>query len=194
VIGRNWKVRQREAVGGLEALLRGRAADIAIEPGDQRVGGVADLADMDIVEFAVELGTGGDRRTADRAHLAVRMGAAGDVQHRLPLNMHAADEHRVCPVELAIVGRADILIDELDLPAFGQIGGDQQDALRRHERLHAHQLVSVLERSERWRVARKDAQDAAWILCDCLASHGRSLFGGDAPLRHFIVAYLRSNV
>jgi hypothetical protein len=103
------------------------------------------------------------------------VGAAGDVQHRLALDVHAADEHRVRPVELAIVGRADILVNEPNFPAFGQIGGDQQDALRRHERLHAHQLVGMLEGSERRRVAWKDAQDMACMSDDDLASQGRPL-------------------
>ena len=42
-----------------------------------------------------------------------------------------------------------------------QIGGDDQDALRRHEGAHAvGQLVGVLERAEGRGIARKDAQDA----------------------------------
>ena len=175
VIGRDRKVRQRQAVGGLEALLRRRPADIAIERGDQRVGRIADFADMEIVEFAVELRAGGDRRAADRAHLAARMGAARDIQHRLALDVHAADEHRVRPVELALRGRADILIDEPNFPMFRQIGRDQQDALRRHECLHAHQLVGMLEGAEGRCVARKNAQDAACMSDDDLASHGRPL-------------------
>ena len=48
---------------------------------------------------------------------------------------------------------------------LGQIGGDEQQALRRHERAHAfHQVVSMIEGPEGWRVARENAQDAAPIV------------------------------
>ncbi len=128
---------------------------------------------MEIVEIGIKLRTGGNGWAPEGADLAPGVGAAGDILHRLALDVHAADKDRIRPVEFAILRRADILIDEANLPPFRQIGGDQQDALRRHEGAHPHQFVSMLEGAERGGIARKNAQDAARMVNDDLASHGR---------------------
>jgi hypothetical protein len=63
--------------------------------------------------------------------------------------MHAADEHGFRPFEIFPAGRADVLVDETHRPIRRQIGGDQQQALRRHEGLDAvRQRIGVFECTE----------------------------------------------
>jgi len=173
VVGGDRKIRQRQALAGFEFLLHERARDIAVEQGDQGVGRVADLADVQVVEVRIEKRAGGNRRTAEHADLAARVRPACDVLHCAALDVHAADKDRVCPIDLSIFRGADVLIDEADIPALRQIGGDEENTLRRHEGFDPHQAIRVLERAEGGRVAREHAQNSSRILYDCLASHGR---------------------
>ena len=74
----------------------------------------------------------------------------------------------------SLAGGADVLVDEADRPVGRQIGRDQQQPLRRHERLDAvGQRIGVFERAERRRVAREDAQDAPYRL-NAFSSHQTS--------------------
>ena len=116
------------------------------EPRDQIIGGIAKFADMQIVEGRIVIRAGADRRAAERDRQIEGMGAAADVVHLLPLDMHAADEHRFGPVEILGRGGADIFVDETDFPVGRQICRDDQKALRRHEGLDAvGQRIGVLE-------------------------------------------------
>ncbi len=67
---------------------------------DQAVGGVAELADMEIVELRIILRAGTHRGPAQRHRAAGRVGAGADIVHLLALDVHAADEHRVRPCEI----------------------------------------------------------------------------------------------
>src|ERR1700674_504685 len=92
----------------------------------------------------------------------------------MTLDMHATDEYRLRPFEVFRRGRADVLVDETDRPTGGEISGDQQQTLRRHERLDAvGQRIGMFECAERRRIARKHAQDAAHRL-NALSSHQNS--------------------
>ena len=97
------------------------------------------------------------------------MGARAQMSFDLAaLDVHAADEHGLGPGEIRVAGRRDVFVDEPDLPAGRQGGGDQQQALRRHEGLHAvGHVIGVFEGAERGRVARKYTQDfserLSWI-------------------------------
>jgi hypothetical protein len=51
--------------------------------------------------------------------------------------VHAADEDGFRPFEIFFGGDADVLVDEADLSVRRQIGRDQEQALRRHQGLHA---------------------------------------------------------
>src|SRR6266852_164385 len=99
------------------------------------------------------------------------MRPAADIVHLLTLDMHTTDEYRVRPFEVCPRGWAEVFVNETDQPIRGQIGRDQQQALRRHEGPHTvSQGIRVLERAERRRVARKDAQDAPHCF-NALSSH-----------------------
>ena len=129
---------------------------------------------MEIIERGIVIRARAHRRPADRNRQIERMRAAADVVHLLALDVHAADEHRFRPLEVFPRGGANVLVDEADRPVGREVGRDQQQALRRHESLHAiGQRVGVLERTKRRRVARKDAQDAPCRL-DAFSSHQTS--------------------
>ena len=82
------------------------------------------------------------------------MGAAADVVHLLALDMHAADEDGLRPLEILLRGGTNVLVDEADFPVGRQIGRDQQKSLRRHEGEHAiRQGIGVLKGAKRRRVA-----------------------------------------
>ena len=93
-----------------------------------------------------------------------RLGARVDVADLRLLHMHAADEHRVGPGEIRVGRLAEVLVDEAHLPALRQVGGDHQQALRRHEGLHVHQRVGAREGAERGGVGGEDAQDASFLI------------------------------
>ena len=95
------------------------------------------------------------------------------------LDVHAADHHDVGPFELGGGRLADILVDETDRPPFRHIGGDQQQALRRHEGAHPfHQPIGVVEGAEGGRVMRKNAQDPTSVLDWDRAAHATSDLSG----------------
>jgi hypothetical protein len=79
--------------------------------------------------------------------------------------VHAANENDICPRKVRGLCALDILIDESDLPTLRQIGGDDQQTLRRHERTYArHQLKRMSKSAEGRRVGREDAEDISTIL------------------------------
>ena len=160
LIGRDRKLRHRHAVLGRQHDLLLGARRIARQDLEQLIGGVAELADMEIVERRIIIRARADRGTAERDRQVELMGAAADVVHVLALDVHAADEDGLRPFELFPRRAAEILVDELDLPFLGQIGREQQQALRRHEGADAvGQRVGMLERAERRRVTREDAEN-----------------------------------
>ena len=117
---------------------------------------------MQIVKRRIVVGTGADRRPPDRNRQVEGVRPAANIVHLLPLNMHAADEDSLRPLEILGGCGPDIFVDEPDRPVFGQIGRDQQQPLRGHEGLNAvGQRIGVFERAKGGRVARKDAQDTA---------------------------------
>jgi hypothetical protein len=83
-----------------------------------------------------------------------------DARDAAPLHVHAAHEDCVAPREVGVCRRTDVLVDNAHLPSARQVGGDEEEALRRHERADAGQeVVRVLERPERRCVGREDAED-----------------------------------
>ena len=73
-------------------------------------------------------------------------GAAPDVADLLGLDVHAGDKHDVRPGKVRRGRECDILVDEADRPILRHVGRDQEETLRRHERLYpVHQLVGVLK-------------------------------------------------
>ena len=141
----------------------------------QPVGGLADLADMEIVEVRIHFRRARHRWPAERGHLAGGFGAAGDVVNLRRLDMHAADQDGIRPREIGGAGRRDILVDEANRPLLGHIGRDQQQALRRHEGAHPpEQMIGVGKRAERGRIGRKYAKDPAGIA-------GRSAGNANGP-------------
>jgi hypothetical protein len=93
------------------------------------------------------------------------VGAPDDLVDLRALHVHARDEDDVGPGEVLARRGARVLVDEADLPGFGEIRGDRQEALRRHEGADppTEERVSVLEGAERARIRRIDAENAAMI-------------------------------
>ena len=104
-----------------------------------------------------------------------RVRALGDIVNLRRLDVHAADQDDVGPLEFGGGRLADILVDEADRPPFRHIGRDQEQALRRHEGAHPlHQPIGVVEGAERGRVVRENAQDPASVLDWDRAAHATS--------------------
>jgi hypothetical protein len=149
LIGGDRKVAHGDAILGREHDLALGARDVHRKATEQRVGGVAELADMQVVERGIIFRTGADRGTADRDGQIEFMSAAADVVHLLALDMHAADEHGFRPLEIGFGRGRQVLVDEADLPLLGQIGRKHQQPLRRHEGfLAVGQGVGIFERTE----------------------------------------------
>ena len=162
VVGGHRELVEGEPLLGLERDLRSRPRDARVEAADQVVGGVAHLADVQIVELGIHLGRARHRRPAERRDLAGRVGARADVLDLRLLDVHAAHQHHVGPGEVGLGRARDVLVDEAHRPGVRHVGGDQQEPLRRHEGAHpAHQRKGMLERAERRRVGGKHAEDAA---------------------------------
>ena len=120
LIGGNGEGVERQPLPGLEADLLRRPGAIAPQSGKQFLGRVAQFADMEKVGVGVELGTGGNRGTAERDRLAVAMGAGADVADLPALHVHAADEDGVGPGKIRFAGGSDVFVDEPDPPPLGQ--------------------------------------------------------------------------
>jgi hypothetical protein len=54
--------------------------------------------------------------------------ALGDIVNLLALDVHAADQDDVGPLEFCGGRLADILVDEADRPPFRHVGRDQEQA------------------------------------------------------------------
>ena len=67
------------------------------------VGGVADLADMQVIEFRIKLGRAETEGPPSTMTLPAALARARDVVHLRRLDVHAADHHDVGPGE---IGRA----------------------------------------------------------------------------------------
>ena len=161
-VGRDREVAERQPFLGLELhLLRGNR-HVGGEPLDHRVGRVAHLADVEILDVGIHLRRCRHGGPAERHRLASRLGARMDIADLRSLDVHAADHHRVGPGEILRLGACDVLVDEADRPVLGQIGRQHQQALRRHERLDVvEQGKGVREGAERRGVGRKHAEDFA---------------------------------
>ncbi len=187
LVGRCREVGERQPLLRLQPDLGRRPRQVAVEDRHEFVRGVADLAHVEVVEVRVLFGGAGHRGTAEHRHLACGVRALGDLVDLRLLDVHARHEHRVGPGEFLRGGALDVLVDEPALPGLGHVGRDQQEALRRHEGLHAaHQRVGVGECPEGWRVGGEDAQDASLGLDGEGASHGALFSTGTrdgAPLR-----------
>src|ERR1700758_2055891 len=86
--------------------------------------------------------------------------------------MHSADEDGISPGHLLLARRTDVLVDDPHLPCRRQIGGNDQNSLRRHKGANpAHQRIGVLERAKGWSISRKDAENAPAMAHLNLASH-----------------------
>ena len=164
VIGRDRELGERQPLLGLEHDLRGRRLDARIEPRHQRIGAVAELAHMQVVDLRIHLRRRRGRGPAQHRDLAGRLGAGMDVAHLRGLDVHGRDHDGIRPAELGRGRRPDVLVDEAHFPGRRHIGRDQQQPLRRHERPHpAHQPVGMVEGAERRGVARKHAQNPALV-------------------------------
>ena len=120
---------------------------------------------MDDVGFGIPFRRGGGRRAAQHDRSAGPVRADDDVLNLFPLDVHAGGEHDVGPAQVVLRGGPDVLVDEPDFPAGRRQRGDEQDALRRHERLdRAHQWESVVECGKRPGVLREEAQNPARML------------------------------
>jgi hypothetical protein len=164
MIGRRRKLVQWQPLRCLEPHLYGRWRDAAVERGDQPIGGVAELADVQIIEIRVELGGAGHRGAAEHGYFSDSPGARSNVANLRALHVHAADHHDVGPGKVLAARPTDVLVDKAHRPHLGQIRGDQQQPLRRHESPHAaQQRIGMRKRAERRRVGRKNAQDTPLV-------------------------------
>ena len=162
LVGRLRELGQRPPLARGQHHLPCRAGAVLLQPGEQLVGGVAELADVQVVELRIELRAGRHRGPAQHRRLAREMGPPADVLDLAPLDVHAADEHHVGPGEIRLGRAGHVLVDEADLPVLRQGRGDDQQPLRRHEGLHAvGQLVRIVEGAEGRRVPGRHAQRAA---------------------------------
>src|ERR1700722_13190520 len=83
-----------------------------------------------------------------------------DITNLRQLNVHAANENDIGPRKGRWICALDILVDEPDLPALGQIGSDDQYTLRGHEGAYArYELKRVSKSAEGRSIGRKDAKD-----------------------------------
>ncbi len=160
-IGRDRKFGEIAACLGLQDDLPLGPPDVPREDRDQLLGRITEFADMEIIGIGIIVGTGGYRRAAEGDGLFMPMRSAADVVDLPTLNMHAADEHGIGPGEIAVLGRLHILVDEAHIPMFRQGGGNDEQALRRHESFDAcRELIGIFKGAEGGRVAREDAENA----------------------------------
>src|ERR671919_1520657 len=95
------------------------------------------------------------------------MGERIDALEVRTLNMHAADENHIGPLIISRCCRADVLVHEADVPLARQVGGDDQETLRRHEGPHAPQKgIGMMKGAKGAMVLGKDAQHAPSMMWD----------------------------
>ena len=178
MIGGDREIGERQPLLGLEPQLRRRRRDAAVERGDQGISAVPEFADVEILDFGIHLRRCRGGRAAERHQLAGRLDAAVDIPDLRRLDVHAADQNHIGPVEIGAARPRDVLVDEPHLPLRRHIGRDQQQPLRRHKSAHAiHQPVGVRKRAERRRISRKQRSTRRW-----LATFKRQRIG--CPLQH----------
>ena len=136
---------------------------MGVEVLEEPVGGVSHLSQVEDVRGGVVLRASRDRGPPHDYGPVARVRAPDDVVDVRPLDVHPRRQHDVGPPEIRLGRALRILVDEPHVPRCGQVRGDDQQALGRHERPHAaaKKRIRVLERAERLRVLRKHAQDPA---------------------------------
>src|SRR5262249_30756170 len=100
------KARERKPLVRLEAQLLARTAAVTIEVLDQLIGGVAELADVELIGIRIVLGAAGHRRTAEYDRPAVGVRARDNGVETRPLHVQAGDEDRIGPSEVVVRRRA----------------------------------------------------------------------------------------
>ena len=162
VVGRRRELGERQPLGGLEAELALRPARVRVEILEEPVRRVAELAQVQDVGVGVELGASRHRGPAEDDGLAVSMGARDQVEDLRALDVHARGQHRVRPAEVGVRGAPRVLVHEAQLPRRGQVRGDDEKPLGRHERADAaaEERIGMLEGPEGARVGGVDAEDA----------------------------------
>jgi len=159
MIGGRREVGERQPLARGEADLLRWSHGIAIEPRDQLIGGVAELADMEIVDAAVLVGIARNGGPAEHSRLAEALRAIADGENVLALYVHAAQEHGIRRGDFVVAGGADVLVDEAHLPIFGKVGGNGEKTLRRHEGARpAAQRIGVFERPKGRAISRENAK------------------------------------
>jgi hypothetical protein len=132
------------------------------------------------VDVGIKIGRGGNRRPAQRHHLARGVRAFRDIVDAGPLDMHSRDKHGIGPGELFRRDPPDVLVHKFDFPTLGEQGHHQQNTLRRHEAPHvAHQREGVVESSETVTVTRERAENPAPVARFERAQRRRFFIGQD---------------
>ena len=104
---------------------------------------------MQIVEIRIVFRACAHRWSAERNRQIVLVGAAADVVDLRPLDVHTADEDRICPDEIVIGRGGNVFVKEADFPASRERCRNQKQTLRRHKGLNAvGQGVSVFKSAE----------------------------------------------
>jgi hypothetical protein len=91
--------------------------------------------------------------------------ARGDIVDLRGLHVHAAHCNNIGPFGIGGRCARDVSVDEAHRPSPRKIGGDQQQALRRHEGAHAlHQAIGVIERIAMAKLAKPNPKDRQLLL------------------------------
>jgi hypothetical protein len=123
-VGRDREIGQRQALLGVEHHLRSGPLQALVEVPYDRVGGITQLAEMQVVVARIHFRRGRHRRAAQHGDLSGCLGAALDIVDLLDLDMHAGDQHNIGPGEIRIGGGSDVFVDEANRPALRHIGCD----------------------------------------------------------------------
>src|SRR5262249_19565715 len=139
------------------------------------IGRIAKLTDMQIVVVRVQLRSSGNGWPSEHCKLPRGLCASADIVDLLRLNVHPGYENDIGPREVFTTCRSHVLVGKTDRPTLRQVAGDQQQALRRHERLRTGHWECVAERPERGCIGREDAEDTTYLV-DCRSrTHERLL-------------------
>src|SRR5581483_7969741 len=108
VVGGRGEVGERDAVPGFQTDLFGRTSDGEIESGDEGDGGVAEFADVEVVEVGIVLGTTADAGAPEGGDFSKGVGALVDGVDLAALDVHAAGEDGVGPAIVGVGGGANV--------------------------------------------------------------------------------------